>query len=67
MRNVLLFVLIIFASIALKAQDCSELKQNSEIRSELQDLASSAAGDLMKCCSTWGGNNLEGVDILGQR
>lgn len=59
MKNVLFLVLIFLGSISLKAQDCSELKNDSEIRSELQDLANTAASDLMGCCSKWGGNNLK--------
>jgi hypothetical protein len=40
------------------AQDCTELKNNAEMRQELQDLANSAASKLMGCCSSFGGKNV---------
>ncbi len=43
----------------VKAQDCSELKNDPDAKSEIQDLANQAASNLMSCCSKWGGNNLQ--------
>ena len=58
-----LFCLVSFAEITISAQDCTELKNDYEIRQELQGLANSAANSLMKCCSTWGGENLRATII----
>jgi hypothetical protein len=52
---------------SVSAQDCSELRNNSEIRQELQDLASRAARDLMECCtSLTSGKNLSATIIWEQ-
>jgi hypothetical protein len=54
----LFFAILFYAVFPISAQDCSELKNDPEMRQELQDLANQAANSLMKCCSKWGGNNL---------
>ncbi|MDR2409639.1 MAG: hypothetical protein LBE13_16225 [Bacteroidales bacterium] len=56
-------VLNFMVCLSVLAQDCSELRNDSEIRQELQSLANQAANDLMKCCSKWGGNNLSATII----
>jgi hypothetical protein len=58
-RLVLLFIAMSFYAISSAQNECSELRNDLEIRQELQDLANQAADDLMKCCSKWGGNSLK--------
>ncbi|MBK7344659.1 MAG: hypothetical protein IPJ06_17140 [Saprospiraceae bacterium] len=59
MKTITLSAIYLLASCMtfLSAQDCEALKNDSEIRQELQDIAK-CASDLMGCCSKWGGNNL---------
>lgn len=58
MFKLILPVILLLSSLALRAQDCSELRNDPDLRSELQDLANTAAADLMGCCSKYGGKNL---------
>jgi len=58
-----ILVLCCFTAFPVSAQDCSELKNDPEMRQELQSLANTAGSDLMKCCSKWGGNNLKATII----
>jgi len=57
MKPFILVLLVCFFSFRLEAQDCTELKNDPEIRQELQDLANTAANKLMNCCSSFGGRN----------
>ena len=59
MKKVFLIFSMLVWTMGVKAQDCSELKNDPDVRSEIQDLANQAASNLMSCCSKWGGNNLK--------
>lgn len=58
MKKTLLLIILAFLKLTLSAQDCTELKNDSEIRQELQDMANSAGIKLMSCCATWGGRGV---------
>jgi len=61
MRYTLLFAFFFSFSGYAFSQDCSELKNDPEMRQELQDLANSSANKLKDCCSSKGGNNIKAV------
>ncbi|HMP92966.1 MAG TPA: hypothetical protein PKD90_08860 [Phnomibacter sp.] len=42
-----------------RLEDCTELKNDPEIRQEIQDLANSASIKLMGCCSSYGGRDVK--------
>jgi hypothetical protein len=57
------FFLCCLAVFPASAQNCPDLKNDPDMRQEIQSLANSAGNDLMKCCSKWGGNNLKATII----
>jgi hypothetical protein len=58
MYKIISFTILLFLAVSLKAQDCDELKNDPEMKQEIQDLANSAANRLKNCCSSFGGNNI---------
>ncbi len=59
MRRYFIFLFFFIIQQSVIAQDCTELKNDPEMRQELQDIANSAANRLMRCCSSYGGNNIK--------
>jgi hypothetical protein len=59
MRKLTITLILLLFALCLEAQDCTELKNDPEIRPEIQDLANSAANKLKDCCSSRGGTNIK--------
>jgi hypothetical protein len=57
MKRIIPFLFFCMACCTLSAQECTELKNDPDLRQELEDLANTAASKLMDCCSSMGGRN----------
>ena len=58
MKRTVFLLFLLLGRLLSWSQDCTELRNDPEMRQELQDLANSAANSLMKCCSSFGGTNI---------